>query len=1039
MESLSTILRYHEDLSVFHVNTLPPHAYFLPYPASDFSPEEYQADPYSYIGGRLYDNPLLHSLNGNWEFEYYESPKDLPATLEEISYHRTIPVPSNWQLYGFDAPQYTNLRYPIPFDPPYVPDANPTGVYRRFFESPALDKKIILTFEGVDSCYYVFVNGSFVGYHQVSHSTGEWDITEYLRPEMNELIVIVLKYCDGTYLEDQDKWRMSGIFRDVYLVERDKETLTDYRITADEKQIRFTASAESSANPTLTLYGPDGTVITQKSGLEAVFEPDCPILWNAENPQLYLLTIKVNNEIIPEFVGMRTISISDGIVLLNGRPVTFRGVNRHDSYPDTGAYASYRQVLRDLELMKEYNVNALRTSHYPNAPFLYQLCDLLGLYVIDEADVETHGCTDVYNMYRKEYDYNGISLIAEDPRFEAAITDRHTLLVKRDVNRPCVVFWSLGNESGYGENFRAGIRTIRALDSTRLVHYEGSCHKLEARPENDLDLVSRMYPDTFYVAGYPTSEPEAFGRPLVLCEYCHAMGNGPGDLQDYWTAIDHNPHVCGAFVWEWADHGLLFNPIAYADSSIYDTEETKLRYRYGGDYEEIVHDGNFCMDALFYPDRTPHTGALEMKNVYRPLTVDQTNDTFTFRNRYAFTEIGDRDLIRYEVKDLGKLITEGCVELVIPADSSVELATTDFLPESVFDYIRSCEDGCVFPDCPTVLPNRNHHHVTITFFHEKRGLTVGFDQFDLYRKLPAPVSSDSSLTSRDTKTTSESSPEFPKIVNEYDKYVITLATRTITVSKKTSMITSILENGEELLDAPCDITLFRAPTDNDVNAKQEWNRTFLAHVRPKVYSIHQEGNRIHAKLSLGYMVYRPVADLALTYTFDADSVQVAFEVTLPKEQTNLPRFGMRMYLKKALDHVTYAGYGPKESYCDKKNASVFDLFSQSIGEQYEPYVKPQEHGSHYGCELVTVKSSSRDARIPSLTITAPTSFSMNFSEYRAEDLVTAAHDYELIPFVSNILCIDYRMAGIGSNSCGPTLLNRYVFDEKEFSFTFTIR
>ena len=523
-------------------------------------------------------------------------------------------MPSNWQLHGYDKPQYTNVCYPIPYDPPYVPDDIPVGIYQRSYNYSPDGNDRILVFEGIDSCVYLYINGEFAGYSQVSHSTSEFDITPLLREGENKITAAVLKWCDGTYLEDQDKIRLSGIFRDVYVLSRPKVRLENYIV---KTLISDDASAKLEFTPfgcdvTATLTDRDGNTVTNFSatdGEKTVINIQVPKLWSAEKPYLYDLTVFAGDEAIGEKVGFRRISVENGVFKVNGQAVKFKGVNRHDSYPDTGYYASVSQMKADLILMKKHNINAVRTSHYPNSPLFYQLCDQMGFYVIDEADMESHGCVEVYNNFKWDAPepYNGIALIACDKQFEKAITDRAEALVKRDINRPCVVFWSLGNESGWGENMLAAGRLVKSLDETRLLHYE-STHRLDDTPTDILDVVSGMYWDTKEMAGFLEKQDEH--RPFVLCEYCHAMGNGPGDLENYHNAFYSSPRFCGGFVWEWCDHTV---PQGVADG--------RVKYGYGGDFGEKHNDSNFCMDGLVYPDRTPHTGLLELKQAYRPVRV----------------------------------------------------------------------------------------------------------------------------------------------------------------------------------------------------------------------------------------------------------------------------------------------------------------------------------------------------------------------------------------------------------------------------------
>ncbi|MBQ7580980.1 MAG: glycoside hydrolase family 2, partial [Clostridia bacterium] len=579
-----SFMNCHENLQKLHVGTMPDHNYFIPFKKGQdaFSDRE--------------NSQCFELLNGQWGFSYYDSVIDLPDDFTSMDLKDTIPVPSNWQLFGYDTAQYTNINYPIPFDPPFVPDENPVGVYRRDYLYSPDGFRRILCFEGVDSCFYLYVNSKFVGYSQVSHHTSEFDITDCLAEGKNEICVAVLKWCDGTYLEDQDKFRLSGIFRDVYVLSRPKKRLESYTITAQPDD------SFKSGILRMTLHAASATV-RLFDGEELIFEEFVPenaqlekriesvSLWSAESPYLYKLEIETDFEIIGERIGFRRVYVEDRALKLNGRHIKIFGANRHDSYPDTGYYADKAKMRKDLTMMKKANINAVRTSHYPNAPEFYQICDELGLYVIDEADIETHGCINIANKYGVD-GYDAISLIACDERFREAILDREKLLVTRDINRPCVIFWSLGNESGYGENFRQGAKLIKSIDRTRLVHYE-SVASLDKTPYDDLDVLSAMYWSPEVIRKFISGKNEK--RPFILCEYCHAMGNGPGDLEEYHNLFMENDRLCGGLIWEWADHAVILGK----------ADDGRIKYGYGGDSGERHHDGDFCMDGLCYPDRRP--------------------------------------------------------------------------------------------------------------------------------------------------------------------------------------------------------------------------------------------------------------------------------------------------------------------------------------------------------------------------------------------------------------------------------------------------
>ena len=593
--------RYYENLSVLHENTRPARAYYIP-------------------ASRRMDNLVEHReesdrmqlLNGTWKFQYFNSIYDIQDSFFEKNYDTEnfdeIQVPSVWQMAGYDTHQYTNIRYPFPFDPPYVPQDIPCGAYVHTFEYSRDEKapKSFLNFEGVDSCFYVWINGSYIGYSQVSHMTSEFDVTDVLQDGTNTVAVLVMKWCDGSYLEDQDKFRMSGIFRDVYILKRPKQAISDYHIKTRIEGMLAKVEIEMKfyfpLNVKISIEDRNGAVVTLGSIAEegtAVLEIASPELRNTENPYLYKLILETENEVIVDHIALRKIEIKDQVIYLNGQKIKFRGVNRHDSDPVTGFTISLEQLTTDLTLMKQHNFNAIRSSHYPNAPFFYEMCDKYGFMVIDEADIEAHG---PFMIYRKEdTDYNRFKRwnekIADDPVWEEAIVDRVKLMVERDKNRFCIVMWSMGNESAYGCNFEKALEWTKNFDPDRITQYESARYRNydETYDYSNLDVYSRMYPALSEIREYLDKDG---GKPFLLVEYCHSMGNGPGDFEDYFQMIQNNDKLCGGFVWEWCDHAIAHG-IA---------ENGKTIYAYGGDHGEEIHDGNFCMDGLVYPDRTVHTG-----------------------------------------------------------------------------------------------------------------------------------------------------------------------------------------------------------------------------------------------------------------------------------------------------------------------------------------------------------------------------------------------------------------------------------------------
>lgn len=989
--SKKSLMTFHEDPESLHIGTLSDHAYFIPFKSGQ--------NPFA----KRETSGLVEMLNGEWSFKYYDSIIALDDDFVNMDFSEKISVPSNWQYYGYDKAQYTNVVYPIPFDPPFVPDNIPVGVYQKTYSYTPDGLRKILTFEGVDSCLYLFVNDAFVGYSQVSHHTSEFDITDKLENGDNKITVAVLKWCDGTYLEDQDKIRLSGIFRDVYVVSRPEKRLENYRIKTILKD-NFTADFVIEllgADAEITLADKEGNALLSQSlteGIEYTFEIKNPALWSAEKPYLYSLTIRTDSEVIGERVGFRKISVEDGVVKINNTPLKILGVNRHDSYADTGYYASEQQMRMDIELMKKHNVNAVRTSHYPNSPVFYQLCDEYGLYVIDEADCESHGCVDVYNDFKwsLENGYNGISLIARDERFKTAILDRERLLVTRDINRPCVIFWSLGNESGYGENFVEGAKLVKSLDDTRLVHYE-STHSLDNTPNDDLDMVSGMYWEPKSMREFLEKPEEK--RPLLQCEYCHAMGNGPGDLEEYHEIFYSDERFIGGLVWEWCDHSFPLGK----------TDDGKIKYGYGGDFGERHNDGNFCMDGLCYPDRTPHTGLLELKQVYRPVRVFKADkpDTFIFRNYLNFVNTKEILECHFELTADGEILkTDNLTLDVKPLEEAEISVDTGKIPEDKNVYIRF------------VFTQKND-----TNYCEK-GYEVCFDQLCLNDVKP-----DESLTSHEKS-------EIGLTENTLD-ISVTAGKTTFVFSKLTGYVERIISDGKEIVTEPLKFNFFRAPTDNDT-MKWDWYRAHLNDYDTKLYGITAENKDdcavVSVSQSFGWNMYQPFMKAKVVYTIDSNGkLNISCNGETSNKVSFLPRFGVRLFVDKEFSDVTYLGYGPYESYSDKHHASYFGKFNSRIASMHEDYVRPQENSSHCGVKYVKVKSKDK-----MLTFTSVNDFSFNASVYTQEELSQKRHNFELCQCEKNVLCIDSFMAGVGSNSCGPALNEKYIIRLPDISLNLSL-
>lgn len=1002
--------RYYEDLSVLHENTMPARAYFIPASKRIDNLVEHREE-----------SDRMQLLNGTWKFQYFNSIYDVQEPFFEKDYDTEnfdeIQVPSVWQMAGYDTHQYTNIRYPFPFDPPYVPQDIPCGTYAHTFvyHKDENAPKAFLNFEGVDSCFYVWINGSYVGYSQVSHMTSEFDITDLLRDGENSIAVLVMKWCDGSYLEDQDKFRMSGIFRDVYILKRPKQAISDYHIKTRIEDMLAKVEIEmkfySPLNVKISIEDRNGAVVAIGSIAEegtAVLEIASPELWNTENPYLYKLILETENEVIVDHIALRKIEIKDQVIYLNGQKIKFRGVNRHDSDPVTGFTINLEQITTDLTLMKQHNFNAIRSSHYPNAPFFYEMCDKYGFMVIDEADIEAHG---PFMIYRKEdTDYNRFKRwnekIADDPVWEEAIVDRVKLMVERDKNRFCIVMWSMGNESAYGCNFEKALEWTKNFDPDRITQYESARYRNydETYDYSNLDVYSRMYPALSEIQEYLDKDGS---KPFLLVEYCHSMGNGPGDFEDYFQMIQDNDKMCGGFVWEWCDHAIAHGT----------AENGKTIYAYGGDHGEEIHDGNFCMDGLVYPDRTVHTGLLEYKNVYRPARVisyDKESGELVLHNYMDFDDLKDYVKISYELTQDGLVISKGKLPEVSAAPHSEGKINLKInVPESGKCYLK------FIYHLKKELPLLDEDHI------------LGFDEIEVSQKDAKCQLAEKWVE----KTVTDSELQ----VSEDDTQIhIKGREFAYTIDRRTALFTEMKFAGREYLNHPMELNIWRAPTDNDMYIKSEWKKAHYDKAYTRAYTTEvvqgKHGVKITSHASVVAETVQKILDVTITWKIEAaGKIDADIAVTKDDEFPDLPRFGVRMFLDKKLSAVRYFGMGPQESYCDKHQAASHGLYRADVGDLHEDYIRPQENGSHYDCEYVELNNSRYG-----IVASAEKAFSFNASYYTQEELEKKTHNYELIESDSVVFCVDYALNGIGSNSCGPVVLEQYRFDDVLFRFQFTL-
>ncbi len=913
----------------------PPRSYYVP-----FDREQKSSD-------RREDSHRFLSLNGKWKVHEYGSVLEADRFWEETP-EKEIPVPSCVQYFGMDHFQYSNVRYPFMFDPPRVPSLNPAFHFSKVYmaDDPieAGDRTYIV-FEGVDSCFYLYVNGKFAGFSQITHRASEFDITDYVHRGENKIDVLVLKWCFGSYLEDQDKWRFTGIIRDVYLLFRPQYHITDYKINTALSNDGATVTFENLGK-VAAIVRFEGKELPVEGGRSAVFTVKEPLLWSAESPYLYDLEIVCMEEVIYEKVGIRTVEIKNGIFLVNGKAIKLRGVNRHDFHPLRGAAVTEEDMLADVRRMKQFNVNAIRTSHYPASPLLYRICDELGMYVMSESDAESHGavaCGGEGNVFQK------FAQIPENPIFEANLCERERSNVEWNKNHPCVVIWSLGNEAGWGRNFFAAIETIRKIDG-RPIHYEGITCIDRTHYMNDeyykapLDMVSRMYPEVSWMRNEYLNDPRET-RPLVLCEYAHAMGNGPGGLMDYWKTIESNDRFMGGFIWEWFDHGILTDGAGY---------------RYGGDYGEEVHDGNFCIDGIVFPDGSPKPGTWQMKKAYQPAVISKSGNSLTVFNKYYF----------------------------IPLKGKIKIYSAD--KNRVQEY-----DICIPPRHKEKFDIGESEDLRVQIFTEDAEEPVAWESF-----------------CKETYKRRKFVRERARILDEGRYLRITAGKSNYAIDKTSGILCNVSACGEDLGGIRPNV--WRAPTDNDCRDRIEWENAGLDKAKFDLVSYEVKGSSVSVKIKVGcYNSLRPWLDLNLKYDFSESGVRIGIDYLVRKGYfTSLPRIGFEMALPKTFRKLHYRAYGPGETYNDLYEYAVKGTFDSCVEEEYVHYIRPQECGSHWGADFAEVSDGTVAVRAEGMR-----SFSALL--YSSQQLISCRHDDELPASDGCYFCADLYMGGLGTASCGP--------------------
>lgn len=951
-------MRFYERLDKISENRMPQRAYYIP------------------------ENGYT-ALNGTWDFCFFNCDRDEEASEQKWG---TITVPSCWQCEGFENPNYTNTNYPFPYDPPYVPDDNPMGVYRREFEISDTSRKTYIVFEGVSSSLELYINGEYAGYSQGSHLQAEFDISELVKEGKNTVTAKVRKWCSGSYLEDQDFFRMNGIFRDVYLLSRPEGHIKDIKITTAENTVKALFEGEGE----VSLFDGSGKLLKCRNAVREIsFTIENPIKWNAEKPYLYTLEFRYADEVIRQKVGFVTYEIGEAYeFLVNGVEVKLKGVNHHDTHPKKGWTMSKEELKTDLLLMKKLNINAIRTSHYPPSPCFLEMCDEMGFYVMLETDLETHG-TVSRNAATYFYDcIDNPEWTCCDPAWRESYADRMSRAYHRDKNHCSIFSWSTGNESGHGENHLAMLEFLKENDTSRLTHAEDASRMSELSEEYETDtsfladrtdIYSRMYDSIERVT--ELAENEDFRKPYFLCEYSHAMGNGPGDVCDYWELIYKHKKLIGGCIWEWADHTFIKDGVPL----------------YGGDFEgELTHDKNFCSDGMVFHNRGLKAGSLEVKAAYQYMDCTLSENLLTVTNLYDFTNLSEYTFT-YQIKTDGELISEKELNLDLPPKTSVKISID--------------------------LPTEGGYWGT--YIHcrlfDKSGYCVAVKEFEIPLERKSYRASD----------------EMPLITNYGDNIIFEGEGFEYVFSKPAGTFISLIKNGGEQLDAPPEITSARAPVDNErlLESKWYWRNCWegenLDRQFNKIYECKLSDNKITVSGSLAGVSRKPYFRYKTEYTVTGDGkIKVSLMGTIKEEALWLPRLGFEFKIPASKSEFTYFGKGPYESYCDMCRASVTDLFESSAGKEFVNYIKPQEHGNHTKTRMLAIRNG--------LTFTADTEMDINVSEYSPLTLMKAMHQNELFKDESITVRIDYKDSGMGSHSCGPELLNKYRLEEKEISFGFTI-
>ncbi|WP_346907220.1 beta-galactosidase subunit alpha [Faecalicatena orotica] len=998
-----------ENHQIDGINRMPARAHFLTFPTREKA--------------LLNDNKYTHAfknLNGVWKFMFLDAPEYSPegffASQYDTSTMDDITVPGNWQLQGYGKMHYSDLWYNFPINPPFVPTENPTGIYKRtfFIEESFRGKQIILRFCGVDSAYHLWVNGQEAGYSKAARNESEFDITDMVKVgQENDVTVRVYQWSDGTYLEDQDMWWESGIFRDVELLGVPKDGIRDFKVTADLDEtytnglLRVEAALRTEENVQVTFELMDAqgnTVLTETAGnhgekvcMEAVVEN--AEHWSAEIPYLYKLLMTVEKdgqviEVIPQNVGFRNIRMNGDTFLVNGVAIIFKGMNRHDYNPRNGRVVAKEEIEKDIILMKQFNVNAIRTCHYPDSYYLYDLCDEYGMYLIDETDLECHG-------FELTGDYKWIT---DDPTWETAYVSRMTRMIERDKNHPSIIMWSLGNESAFGCNFRRMTEVAHEMDSSRLVHYEGDFDVESA------DVYSTMYtwlenPDKPFLMKDIIEKSE---KPHILCEYCHAMGNGPGNLKEYQDLFYAHDKLQGGFIWEWFDHGIE----SY-------TEDGEKYYRYGGDFGDDPSNKDFCIDGMLMPDRTPSPGLYEYKKVVEPVTTSAVNleqGIIHLISRYDFADLDQFRLV-YSIMEDDVMIQSGSMELPsIPARSEKEVK----IP---YDFASvKAKPGAEY-----------YLNLSYQLKEHTAYAPVGHELATAQFKLPV------------YKEGIEIVPEgMLRVTKEHTVLHAEGANFHVDFDLVRGNITSIVRDGMEVMSKGPRLTLWRAPISNDMEIIDQMKKVHFLHLEHEVVTevqYQEENNFLRVQVDTINSTTNSAWHFKTRYSYvvcPTGDVLIQVEGT-PSGRTDLapdmfPRIGVTMHLDQSMDQVRYFGMGPGENYADSREAAMMGVYENTVDGLFTNYVVPQANGNHMDCKWVSLTND----RGMGLVASTEDSFNFSASRFEEKDLDDAKHTCDLKKRDYVVFNIDYKQNALGTYACGEWQLDRYRAKFEPFKLSFRI-